>query len=359
MTERLPRPSGEPEDVWNPPDPILDARELDLIRKLASEYEKFTSPGVVARSLGKALKWGRGAIVRIAPEKLLKLTRDAVDTAKEWALINKALAYAAQGFGELTKRAGHFTLSPDGVVRTLRADGHSVASYEEICGMRSYHIHRSLSKREWKDRLAAFVEGGATGAPGFIGIPFNIVLSFLLYFRAAQSTAIYYGYDVRHDPGELQIASEVTLTSLEPNLVEGAETLGGLIGKMMLAAELSALSRGLTKTYAQMAEQGGVQLLYVQIRALANKAAENALKKSGRKNIEAGMFRNLLEQLGKRLPKEAGKKGIPFVGAILGAGFDSYLMHRVLTGANLIYHKRFLHEKEDRVRILGDILQKH
>jgi hypothetical protein len=142
--------------------------------------------------------------------------------------------------------------------------------------------------------------------------------------------------------------------SLEPNLVQGAETLGGLIGKMMLAAELSALSKGLTKTYAQMAERGGAQLLYVQIRALANKAAENALKKSGQKNIEAGVFRNLLEQIGKRLPKDAGKKGIPLVGAILGAGFDSYLMHRVLKGANLIYHKRFLHEKEARVQILKD-----
>jgi hypothetical protein len=93
------------------------------------------------------------------------------------------------------------------------------------------------------------------------------------------------------------------LASLEPNLVKGAETLGGLIGKMMLAAEVSALSRGLTKTYAQMAERGGAQLLYVQIRALANKAAENALKKSGSSGLEAGVFRNLLEQVGKRLPK--------------------------------------------------------
>jgi hypothetical protein len=100
-----------------------------------------------------------------------------------------------------------------------------------------------ISKREWKDRCAAFIEGAATGAPGFIGIPFNVALSFLLYFRATQSTALYYGYDVRHDPRELQFASEVTLTSLEPNLAQGAETLGGLIGKMILAVELSALSQ--------------------------------------------------------------------------------------------------------------------
>jgi len=31
-----------------------------------------------------------------------------------------------------------------------------------------------------KDLCAALVEGAATGAPGFIGVPFNLALSFLL-----------------------------------------------------------------------------------------------------------------------------------------------------------------------------------
>jgi hypothetical protein len=340
---------------FHPPDPALDARELHLIPKLASEYAKFASPGVIARSLSKVLSKAQNGIVKITPEKLRKLARIAVDAAQKAELIKMALAHASRGFGELTKQASRFTLSPDGVLRALRADGHSVRSYEEVCAMRSYTIERSLGKREWKDRCAALVEGAATGAPGFIGIPFNLALSFLLYFRATQSTAIYYGYDVRHDPRELQFASEVTLKSLEPNLVTGADTLGGMIGKMMLAAELSSLSHGLGKPYAQMAGKGGAQLLYVRIRALANKAAEKALKKSGGSGLEAGVFRNLLEQLGKRLPKEAGKKAVPILGAIIGGGCDSYLMHRVLTGSNLIYHKRFLHEKEIRIQILQGI----
>jgi hypothetical protein len=104
-----------------------------------------------------------------------------------------------------------------------------------------------------------------------------------------------------------------------------------------------------------MAEQGGIHLLYVQIRALAKKAAEKALKNSGRSGIEAGVFRNLLEQVGRRIPKEAGRKGIPILGAIIGAACDFYLMDRVLKGANLIYHKRFLHEKQTRIDILRGI----
>jgi len=332
------------------PDPILDARELAMIPKLASQYEKFASPGRIARSLAKVQKF----IVLLTPQKVRELASRAVDAAMDTELIKLALNHASKGFGELTKHAARFTHSPDGILCTLRADGHTVASYDHICAMRSYSIEQSLSSRDWKDLCAALIEGAATGAPGFAGVPLNLALSFLLYFRAVQSTALYYGYDVRNDPHELQFASEVTLTSLEPNLAVGAETLGGLIGKMMLAAELSALSRGLSKTYAEMAGRGGTQLLYVQIRALANKAAEKALKNTGRGGLEAGVFRNMLEQVAKRLPKEAGKKAVPLLGAVIGGLCDTYLMHRVLTGANLIYHKRFLHEKEARVEQLFD-----
>jgi hypothetical protein len=244
------------QDNFEPPDPVLDARELDLIPRLAAQYEKFVSPGVIARSLSTVLKKVPSTAIKITPDKLLKLASDALDAARETELIKMALSHASRGFGELTKQASRFTLSPDGVLRTFRADGHSVRNYDEVCAMRSYSIERSLSKRDWKDRCAAFVEGAATGAPGVFGIPFNLALSFLLYFRATQSTALYYGYDVRDDPRELQFASEVTLTSLEPDLNEGAETLGGLIGKMMLAAELSALSRSLNEDVCPDGREG-------------------------------------------------------------------------------------------------------
>src|SRR5947207_167273 len=64
---------------FHPPDPVLDARELDLIPKLASEYEKFISPGVIARSLSKVLTKAQNGIVKITPEKLRKLASVAVD----------------------------------------------------------------------------------------------------------------------------------------------------------------------------------------------------------------------------------------------------------------------------------------
>ena len=81
-----------------------------------------------------------------------------------------------------------------------------------------------------------------------------------------------------------------------------------------------------------------------------------AARKLAREFFDAATIaRNLLEQVGRRLPKEAGKKSVPILGAIIGGACDSYLMHRILSGANLIYHKRFLHEKQTRIGILGGI----
>jgi hypothetical protein len=335
--------------AFNFPEPILDAREIDLLRKIADEYNKFTSPGVISKSI-KAVGT---KVAKIAPTKLLDMAKEVIDVASEWDYIKQVLEYTGKGFFELSKHSSRFTFSYEGVIKNLNETGCHLKNYEQICAIRSYQIESVISKRNYGDLIAAFSEGAFTGAPGFLGLPFNIALSFFLYFRAAQSIAIYYGYDVKNDPRELEFASEAMMMSLAPNNEIAGQTMGGLIGKMMLATNLTALRQALSKrTYTEMAKRGGAELLYVQIRALANKAAQNALKKAGKEGIEAGIFRKLLEQIGRRLPKEAGKKAIPFLGAIIGGFSDTYYMNRILTGSNLLYHKRFLFEKQHRVKIL-------
>ena len=164
---------------------------------------------------------------------------------------------------------------------------------------------------------------------------------------------MYYGYDVKGDPSELEFASVATVNCFSPKVDEGAESLSGVIGKMMLAANLSSLRDALTtQTYTEMARRGGSQLLYVQIRAFANRAAERALRTAGQTGIEAKVFRELLEQVGKQLPREAGKKAVPLLGAVIGGLSDTYYMSRVLKIANLTYHKRFLFEKEYRISLI-------
>lgn len=328
------------------PKPILDAREEDLIAALQKEFEDFTKPGVVARGLKKLTSTAG----RIVPEYLKKVVSNTQSSAGDWELTQKTLEMAEKGFHKLTQQASRMTVSTPGVIEKLSARGPAISTFEEVCLLRSYDIEAVIEDKTYQDLLLAALEGAATGAFGFVGLPFNLALSFFLYFRATQSVALHYGYDVKEDPRELQFAAEVTLQSLDPNF--SGSGLGGFIGKMMLAAEISGLKQALGRTYAEMATRGGSALLFVQIRALANKASQKALEKAGKESIEAGVFKTLLAQLARRMPKEAVKKGLPVIGALLGGLSDSYLMSRILCGAKLIYHKRYLFEKEHRISLL-------
>ncbi len=329
------------------PKPILDAREQALIIDLQREFENFIKPGTIKRAVTRI----QGSVNQIIPKKFKTRFAEAGGAALELQWIKQATEYAAKGFQTLQQQAARLSISKEGVTAKLSKRGAKISEFDEICLLRSYKIEAVIESKTYQDYLLAFFEGAATGAPGFPGIPFNLVLSFFLYFRAAQSIALHYGYDVKEDPRELQIAAEVTMQSLDPSFK--GRGLEGMISKMMLSANLSSLKQGLTnRTYAEMVKRGGSELLYVKIRALANKAAAKALEKTGEEGIEAGIFKTLLEQLAKQLPKKAGKGAIPVVSALLVGFTDTWLMHRVLRGAKLIYHKRYLLEKEHRIAIL-------
>lgn len=324
------------------PEPIVNEKEIAKLEKLSDEYKKFIEPGKF------------GILMQRIGEKIgvPKIFNNAIKRTSELDMIKKALEIASKGFLILQNQASKLIINKKNIVKRLTNESNRINKYEQICALRSYDIEKVVGKQNYKDLFAAFTEGAISGSPGLIGVPFNIVLSFLFYFRATQSIALHYGYDVINDPSELEFASTVTTLSLSPSLDKSTETLTGLIGKMMLAAEFTALRSGLNKTYMEMAEKGGIQLLFVQIRALANKAAEKALQNAGEKDIEAGIFKNLLEQVGKMLSKDVAERSLPIVGALVGGFSDTYFMNRVIKCANLIYHKRFILEKEQRVNEL-------
>ncbi len=62
------------------PDPILDAREIDLLSKITGDYNKFTSPGVIS----KGIKAVGTKVAKIAPTKLLGMAKEVMDVASEW-----------------------------------------------------------------------------------------------------------------------------------------------------------------------------------------------------------------------------------------------------------------------------------
>lgn len=333
------------------PDPIVDKRETKLLKDLTDQFEKYTSPGKFAFLSEKA-----GKLVEvITPEKARKQMHDAIEAATEWDVIQQALIKAGQGMGKLQNITATYTCNRETVIGNIRKANPSLQEFNHICLLRSYDIEKVVQKAGFRNYGIAAVEGAGTGLVGIVGAPVTIVLSLLLYFRMSQLVAMYYGYNPQEDPRELEFASAVTMTALSPNLVDGGENMTALIGKMMLSAEFSALRDALAKnvTYVAMAEAGGAQLLYAQIRALAEANARKAITTTGQKSLEGTMMERMLKELGTRMSKEVGKKAIPLFSAVIGACFDTYYMSRVVNCANMIYHKRFIFEKEERINMVA------
>lgn len=121
--------------------------------------------------------------------------------------------------------------------------------------MRGYEVSKAANRKRFQNTSVAFVEGGVTGAVGVVGIPFNLVLGALAFYRAVQSTAMSYGYDVKNDPAELVIASEVFANSLSP-ASRGGNGVSNNIAKFMAISAAEGVRQTARKTWAAMVERG-------------------------------------------------------------------------------------------------------
>lgn len=329
------------------PSPIIDSKEDASIKILTERYEKLVKPGALAKT-GKK-------IVKNIPEPIKNIGMAAKGAITEKELFAQCMKVAVEGFGILEKQAAKFTISESAIVKKVNDASKDVriTSLEEVCLARSYDISRLVNKYKTQDLGLALVEGGTTGYFGFAGLPFNLVLSTFLYYRAVQSIAMYYGYDIKNDHAELVIAGDVFMNALSPNS-EGANEVAGIIGKIMLMTEITTVKQLSKKTWEEMAKHGGVTLLLCQMRALAYKTAQKALEKTGQKGLEESLFKGIFEQIGKKLSKKAVGKAVPVAGAVIGALFDTAQMNTVLEYADVFYNKRYLFEKEVRINTIAE-----
>ena len=141
----------------------------------------------------------------------------------------------------LFRSVARVTVSEASIIKNVNAVSKAadIESIEEVCRIRAYDVSKAANKKNAQHILAALAEGGGTGVAGFAGIPFNLVLSTFIYYRAVQSIAMSYGYDVKNDPAELVIASEVFANALSP-ASKGGNGVSNNVAKFMAisAAEI-------------------------------------------------------------------------------------------------------------------------
>ena len=331
--------------TYNLPSPVVNAKEHKALESLTVTYQKMIEPGVAQKAAQK--------VGEIIPASVKDLAHSTTQKVSETEIFIKSMELVGEAFNSLEQFAAKATLSEGYIVSHIdkECSNNTITSLDEICLARSYEVSRFVEKAQQADVLAAMVEGAVTGFPGFAGIPFNIVASTFLFYRAVQSVAMCYGYDVKNDPAELQIASEVFINAMNPKSATGSE-LSGTIAKIMLFTTGTTVKTTVKKGWEAMAARGGVTLLLTQMRALANGAAKKALEKAGKAGLEKAAFSEVFEQIGKKLTQKAIGKAIPYVGAFVGATIDTAQMIQILKYAKIFYSKRFILEKGSRITVL-------
>ena len=328
------------------PELILDAKEEKALESLTETYNKMIAPNAVNKAMKKV------------GEKIPTVVKDAFSAAggkiSEAEIFVKSMEYLSKSFQKLEEFAAKVTISEKEIIKqaNLISQDNQISTLDELCLVRSYELSKIVGKYKYADIIATLAEGAGTGYFGFAGIPFNLVLSTFLYYRAVQSIAMFYGYDVKNDPAELAIASEVFVNGLNPKSSTGSE-LSGAIAKIMLLTQTTVVEQAAKKGWSAMAKKNGVTLLLTQMRALANAAAKKALEKAGKQGLEKTVFTEVFEQIGKKLTQKSIAKAAPYIGAFISATIDTAQMVQITQYAEVFYCKRFILEKESRISALN------
>lgn len=347
------------------PDPILDERELSSLDALAGRYRSLNEPGPIARGVAIAGifvpneakdAWNRGK------------RRLSSGASAHRDLYDQAITVVGRGFDKLEQQAAELSSSESFVLsRVNETSGRHLHSIDEICLLRSYEVAEAVASYKRADRQIAFLEGCLTGLPGFAGIPFNIALATLLGFRATQSVATFYGYDIKNDPAELALAGEVFIHSMEHHApVNGADAASHFeettspIERVLLVGRGVAIKIGVKSGWKELAMRGGVTALMTEMRTVALRTAEEQALRSaeeqaarvGAREIEQLVVRDALQQAGKDTAQKLVQRSIPVVSGIIGGHFDAKKVARALEVADIFYQKRFILEKEKRVQDL-------
>lgn len=219
------------------PVPVIDRKETLALEKLADRYNKLVEPSFAA-------KLGTKAGEKL-PQKLKDIGHGIGHSLSEAELYGQIMSVVANGFQTIEDYAAKYTISEKSILGKINKHSKTVKveSLDEICLVRSYDIAKAVNSSKGKGIISAAIEGGGTGYIGFWGLPANIVLSTFLYFRAVQTIAMFYGYDVKNDHMELVIAGDVFTKALSPEYDDVNNEATGLISKIMVMSQAAVVQQ--------------------------------------------------------------------------------------------------------------------
>ena len=166
-------------------------------------------------------------------------------------------------------------------------------------------------------------EGVVTGALGWAGLAVDIPSLILISVRTIHKIGVCYGFKCQNKEDELFI-----LEILQSSNVHTPKE------KLVSVTTLQAIGRMAAKhTWKEMAK------------IAAEETAKKEIGKQFEKTIAQrliSLHENLPHLIGKKLTKNAVKKGVPVVGALIGAAVNSKYINDVAWVARYMYQQRWL-----------------
>ncbi len=324
---------------------IIDDKELNSLDVLEEKYNKIIKPGIISKTTKK--------ISDLVPKNIKNFKNELSANISEKELFVKMMELVNDGFSKVEETASKYSINEEQVIKKINKNQNiNISKLEDICWLRSYDLSNVVNSYKTQYVAIASVEGAGTGLLGFAGLPFNLVLSTFLYFRAIQSIAMFYGYDVKNNSDELALAGDILKKALNPSEInEDNDDINlSVISKILIVSKAEVVKQTSKKTWTEMASKGGIPLLLTQIRALGHNSAKKALQNAGKSGLEHSVFKDALAQIGKKLPKKAIPKIAIGAGALLSSLIDGKQMKTILEYADIFYQKRFILEKEYRIK---------
>lgn len=326
-------------NIYVIPEPAIDVNEVRSSLRLLQRYNNLLTPNKILTKAGKT-------IVELIPKDVKDSAEQLFRTVNEADIYKKTLSVISDSFKQIERYASGKTLSEEFIISAVNSvvPQNTVTDLKEFCLARGYNISSLVFDFKRKNLFYAMANGAGTGAFGLAGLPANLALTLFLYYRAVQSVAMIYGYNVKTDNVEMVIAGEVLIAALNP-LTENSGGINGALNEFLALKPLFLSDKG-------DASPEALKKL-CEIKSMAKESLNQDAYKSTSGGFEYTVYKKVFEKLGEKFSKKILKKGIPLASTVIGAVTDSLEMNTVIEYADIFYNKRFLAEKKDNLKALS------
>ena len=249
--------------------------------------------------------------------KILKVINKAFEPLSN--LVNLVVpASAIEGALVQVNKAAEFLTDKDDILR----DG-KVKTIHEL-QTKSLELSDSLANEVHNWAIgASSVEGAATGALGWAGLAVDIPSLILISVRTIHKIGVCYGFECKTKEDELFVLEILRLS----NVLSQKE-------KIVSVTTLQAIGR-------MAAKNSWKKIAQIATEEVAKKEFTEEFEKFIAKRLTS-LHKNMPKLIGKKITKDAVKKGVPAVGAIIGAAINTKYINDIAWAARYMYQQRWL-----------------